>query len=295
MDESKPEEALVDFEKVVESFEKNEIPKDIHEAAMAYALKGDALHRLNRCNEALFAYDEMVRRFEVFETPNILQWIAKALFNKGTLLDRMQRTDDALVAYEDLVSRFGENEATSLHWWSENALLRKAEIELRYQRYEEAAKTAGRILEQHRPASPEKRVRSHLIRGTAALACDDRSWCESDVEAAFALLPEIGSLPKAVLDELASCGVALGPERMCELIRGSPSADILLPLTTALELELGLDPQSGARGEGKSPRTFGEDLARAEGSGEPTCRVEAKVVSGAGHTGAGADRCLIRA
>ena len=30
---------------------------------------------------------------------------------------------------------------------------------------------------------------------------------------------------------------------MCELIKGSPAADVLLPLTTALELNLGLEPR----------------------------------------------------
>ena len=57
------------------------------------------------------------------------------------------------------------------------------------------------------------------------------------------LLPEIGSLPKAVLGELTSCSIALGPELMCELIKESPAADLLLPLTTALEVELGLEPR----------------------------------------------------
>ena len=238
---NRTDEALTDFEKVVESFEKNEIPKNIHEAAMAHVQKGVALHRLCRHNEALISYDETVRRFGEFETPSVLNWVATALFNKGILLDRMQRPLDALVAYDDLVCRFGENEAASLHLWSENALLRKAEIELRYHRYEEAAKTASRILEQHRPASPEKRVRSHLIRAKATSEGGNTSGCEGDVEAALALLAESGSIPRENLDTLAFFGVALGPERMCELIKASPSADLLLPLATALELELGLE------------------------------------------------------
>ena len=237
------EDALVHFEKVVENFKKNEIPGNTHEAAMAYVQKGNALRRLGRHDEALIAYDETVHRFGEFETPNVLQWVATALFNKGNLLDKMLRPDDAVVAYDDLVCRFSENEAASLHSWSETALLKKAEIEIRSERYDAAAKTAGRILDQYRPASPEKRIRSHLIRAKAALACEDRPGCERDVEAGLALLPEIGSLPKAVLDELTSCGVTLGPELMCGLIKGSPAADILLPLTTALELELGLEPR----------------------------------------------------
>ena len=37
--------------------------------------------------------------------------------------------------------------------------------------------------------------------------------------------------------------VDLGPARMRELIQASPSANLLLPLTTALERELGLEPR----------------------------------------------------
>ena len=240
---NRTEDALADFERVVDSYEKNEIPGNIHEAAMAYVQKGNTLRRLSRSTDALTAYDETVRRFGKSETPNVLQWVAKALVSKGILLDRMDRPDDALAAYDDAVRRFGENEASSLHSWSENALLRTAEIELRHQRYEAAAKTAGRILDPHQPASPEKRVRSHLIRAKANSAGGNASGCEGDVEAVLTLLAESGSIPREDLDALAFFGVALGPERMCELIKASPSADLLLPLTTALELELGLEPR----------------------------------------------------
>ena len=42
---------------------------------------------------------------------------------------------------------------------------------------------------------------------------------------------------------LLEFAVALGPQRMCELIKASPSPHLLLPLTTALEREPGLEPR----------------------------------------------------
>ena len=42
---------------------------------------------------------------------------------------------------------------------------------------------------------------------------------------------------------LLEFSVALGSQRMRELIQASPSAQLLLPLTTALERELGLEPR----------------------------------------------------
>ena len=75
------------------------------------------------------------------------------------------------------------------------------------------------------------------------MAGGDGAACEQDVEAVLGLLPEIDYLRKTSLAELVFLSVALGPKRMCEIIKGSPAADILLPLTTALELELGLEPR----------------------------------------------------
>ena len=57
------------------------------------------------------------------------------------------------------------------------------------------------------------------------------------------ILPELDSLPSAVLDALMEFSIDLGPARMRELIQASPSSDLLLPLTTALEWELGLEPR----------------------------------------------------
>ena len=42
---------------------------------------------------------------------------------------------------------------------------------------------------------------------------------------------------------LLDFSVALGPQRMCELIQASPSRHLLLPLKTALEREIGLEPR----------------------------------------------------
>ena len=82
-----------------------------------------------------------------------------------------------------------------------------------------------------------------MIRAKATLAGGNRFACERDIEAVLTLLRKIDSLPPEALDTLIYFSVELGPERMCELIQTSPSANLLLPLTTALERELGLEPR----------------------------------------------------
>ena len=57
------------------------------------------------------------------------------------------------------------------------------------------------------------------------------------------ILPELDSLPEDGPDALMKFSIDLGPARMRELIQASPVADLLSPLTTALEWELGLAPR----------------------------------------------------
>ena len=51
--------------------------------------------------------------------------------------------------------------------------------------------------------------------------------------------------------------VELGSEQLRDLIVASPAADLLLPLTTALELELGLEPRVA-----KEVEEVAEDIRR---------------------------------
>ena len=53
----------------------------------------------------------------------------------------------------------------------------------------------------------------------------------------------VPSVPRHVLEALADLAVGVGPEKMCNLIKSSPAGDLLLPLRTALERELGLEPR----------------------------------------------------
>ena len=284
---SRPQDALAAFDEMVRRFGKDETPTLVHQVARARVMKGLMLERLELPNEALVAFDEVIRRFGEGEDPLLLRQVAFALVSKGLVLRSLNRTGDALHTYGELIRRFGKNESLEIRGWVEDALLGVAAIELKSERYGAAAKKAGRILERCQPVSPEKRVQAHLVRAKAAFADDDQSACARDVEATLALLPDLGSLPKAVLDALTFFSAALGAERMCELIKGSPSADLLLPLTTALELELGLEPRVA-----QEVKEVAEDIRRdlatmreatTDGSGE------AKVVS-VTDTGSGAGR-----
>ena len=233
--------------------------------------RGGALVALHRPQDALEARHEVVRRFDGNENPAILERVATALTNKGYVLGALSRPQDALDAYDEVVRRFGDSEIPALIMSVGVALLGRADVEIERRHYEEAAETATRVIERRRGA-PEQRFQGHVVRARAILAGGgDRSACEHDVEAVLALLPELGPIPREAVMVLLDFSVVLGPQRMCELIQASPSPHLLLPLTTALERELGREPRV-AREVDEVARDIQRTLAELRASRAP--RVE---------------------
>ena len=142
-----------------------------------------------------------------------------------------------------MVRRFGESDSSVFSLEVKEALLRRADVEIKTRQYEKAVETAGRVINRRHRGSSEQQLRGHIIRAKALLAGADRSAGEHAVEAVLTLLPELGFISRDGLMALMDFSVDLGPQRMRELIQTSPSAPLLLPLTTALERELGHEPR----------------------------------------------------
>ncbi len=239
----RPQDALEAYDEVVRRFGESETPALLERAASALLNKGAVLGELNRPQDALEACNEMVRRFGRSESPALLERVARALLNSGAVLDALNRPQDALEAYDEVVRRFGESDSPVFSVEVKEALLRRANIEIQNRQYEKAVETAGRAINRRHTGSPELQLRGHVIRAKALLAGGDRSACEHAVEEVLALLPELGSISSEGIMALMDFSVDLGPQRMRELIQTSPSAHLLLPLTTALERELGHEPR----------------------------------------------------
>ncbi len=241
---NRPEEALTAYDEVLRRFGESETPALLEAVAKALFNKGATLGGLNRPEEALTACDEVLRRFGESETPALLEGVAKALVNKGVALGTLDRSEEALTACDDVVRRFGESEYPILRMWTEIALLNKADLELASQRYDSAIETVDRALDQHLASPPQNRWWGHLIRAEAILASGDPSACEQDITAILAALPGLSALfLERILGALMAFSIEIGSARMRELIRASSAADLLLPLTTALEREMGLQPR----------------------------------------------------
>ena len=237
------ENALAVCEEVVRRFEASETPVLRERVAKALVGKGVALGRLNRLEEVLGVNDEVVHRFGESESPILAESVARALANKGVALGALNRPDEALAVWEEVVRRCDGKESPGLRVLKGRALVTKADIELGRRQYDAAIDAVGRAFDQHDAGSAENRWLGHIIRAKAHAAKGDSRGTGQDIEAMLAILPELGVLPKANLDALVMFSGVLGPARMLELIKASPSATLLLPLKTALERELGLEPR----------------------------------------------------
>ena len=237
------EEAIAAYDVMVCRFGTSDASSLREMVAAAVFWKGMMLDALNRPEEAMAACEEVVDQFGASDAPAFSEWTAKALLKKGDILRKLNRPEEALAAHDAAARRFKALEHPALGALAEQLFLEKAEIEHRCGRHETAIETAGRAIEQLATVSSEARLRGHLIRVRATLASGDPSRGEPDIEAILAILPELGALPKDVLHALMAFSTAIGPERMSACIRTSPSASLLLPLTTALERDLGLEPR----------------------------------------------------
>ncbi len=251
------EEALSASSRLVDRFGQCEAPKIVEQVAIALENKTDALLRLNRLEEALDVSNEVIRRFGGNHAPEILDAVATTLVNKATALFRLYRVEEALEVWSEVERRFGADESSRMQDLVKVALLGQAAVELVKGRTAPAIAAVDGMFQKRGARSPEIDWLAHMLRAEARLAGGDVAAGVGDVEAMLAVLPRLDAFPKEVLDGLSRIAVALGEERTRDLIQASPAADLLLPLTTALEKSLGEEPRVA-----KEVEEVAEDIRR---------------------------------
>ena len=178
--------------------------------ATALVNKGVVLGALDRPEEVLAACGEVLRRFGGSDAPLLLEVVAKALVNKEAALGALGRLEEVLATCEEVLRRFGGSDAPPLLGQVAKALVNKGVALGALGRPEEVLATCEEAL---------------------------RRFGGSD---ASKLLEQV---MKALVSTLMRASVDLGPARVRDAIQASPVADLLLPLTTALEREMGLEPR----------------------------------------------------
>ena len=250
-------EALAAWGDLLQRFNKREATANFESVAMALANTGNALAKLNRPNEALAAWDKLFKGFRVSDSRTKQVLVASCLLRKGKALVELNRPEEAFQVWDEIVHRFAVSPVGTLRTAAERALLNKAAFDLASGRTEAAIATVDRVFELNIAGLQVSPWRGHLIRARAHLADGNPASGVQDVEHLLMILSLLDELPKEALDGL--CGLAgdLGFEQMRDLITASPVAILLLPLTTALEKEMGLEPRVS-----KEVEEVAEDIRR---------------------------------
>ena len=243
LDLKQPEESMAVSEEVLNRLELSDDPSLLRFVGRALISKGIALRSLDRVEDELSVWDEVVRRFGDAENSELQEQMGRALLLKGRTLDKMSRSDDGLIARRDLVARFGSSKLSTLQGLVQVSLGEIADTEVMRGHYDGAIEAAGQLLHKTGTVSDENRWQAHSVRAAAMIAKGNAPESERDIRAVLEILPELDELPSDAIRDLISLSLQLSVERMSELIQESPSKVVLMPLTTALEQELGRRPR----------------------------------------------------
>ena len=221
------------------------------EAVSALIGKGMLLGELKRNAEALEVYDQVVRQFGASPVPVIVEGVAHALAHKGALLTAQRRFAEALQVYSDMAHRFAGIDTPQIEAKVAAALVARSVILAAWNRLPEAVEVCDEVVRRYRfskaPDVITQVARALVLKGTSLLERNsssvDRAACGRDLDTLLEIHPWRDDLPPAVLQAVIGFGARLEPARALEQIQASPAAHLLLPLETALQQDMGLNPR----------------------------------------------------
>ena len=248
----------------------------------ALALRALLLGEMEQTVQEMATYDEMERLFgsgEAFPSL-VLVVFAKARLSKAARLSRLERWDESIAECDRLVVHFGESLAADLWETVGSGMLLKSsalgvlgrsleqrstcdEVLCRLDRHDRLA-SAGKTPECDKRTLVGLRVEAHQLRLLSCFGLRDIPAALVDIRAVLRILSQLEAVPGGLIETLVSASLVLGFDQMVTLIRESPSADRLLPLTTALELEMGLYPRVAIEIQ-QVAEDIQRDLARLHG------------------------------
>ena len=135
---------------------------------------------------------------------------------KSAILSVLGRTSEHLAACRELLSQ--------LDWHDRQALI-------------------GEVADYHAEAVVSLRVETWEIRALTYIKEGDAVAAAEDVRAILRTLPHLATMPTRTIRFMLIASAVLGADRIVMLIQESPSAALLLPLITALELDMGVEPR----------------------------------------------------
>ncbi len=209
--------------------------------AMAWAGKARVLASSSNEEMVHQAYDTVIERFARASPTEPAETVARVLLSKGNLLSSETRFRESLEVYNQLVNRYGDSDSSTLRELVGYGLIGRSNSELSLGRAAAAATTAGKAHQIASADDSDLAIASVLQRALAHLVGGNVEDCEAVLAAMLGLLPKFPSVTSPAIEGLIGFTAQMGPRPVLELLQESPSEDLLLPLTTALRMELGIE------------------------------------------------------
>ena len=228
--------------------------------AMTLMVKGAMSGETAEWDEALAVCDDALRRFGDSDVPKVIEQVAVAFVIKATVLGELDRREEALAACDEVLRRFDDGRVPLLAGQVARALVIKGAVLGELNRTDEALAVCDEVFDRFGGSDAPNllaQAADALVNKSIVLASLSRPAPPRDIAELLAILPKIDS-PTSAIGALIRSSVDHGPEQMREWIQASPAAELLLPLTTALEREIGLAPRVP-----KEVSEVAEDIRRA--------------------------------
>ncbi len=264
--EKRNEEVIATSDEAFQKFETTRSPALRGALAATLINKIGCLHELGRPREGLAACDKLIDCFGTGGPPQVSISLAAAFLARGLMQGELGQLDDELDAYDDVVRRFGSSESVPILSIVAHTLFGKAGKLGIMKRWRESIDVCDQVVCRFEGAASSELldivVRTLLLKisvlGVLGRTEDQRSTFDQVLSR---ILPRLNSISKWTLESLMHASLELGIDRSAVLIRKSPSADRLLALTTALELEMGMQPRVAVEVQ-EVARDILRDLAR---------------------------------
>ena len=213
--------------------------------AIAHVIKSTVPGQSGEWDEALAVCDEVLRRFGDSDAPKVVEQVAVALIIKATVLGELGRREEALAACDEVLRRFNDGRVPLLPGQVARALVIKGAVLGELNRTDEALTICDEVFDRFGGSDAPlllAQAADALVNKSIILTNLSRPAPPRDIAELLAILPKIDS-PTSAIGALMRFSVDHGPEQMREWIQASPAAELLWPLTTALEREMGLNPR----------------------------------------------------
>ena len=239
-------EAIAIFDQVADKLRMSKVAGGQQQRAAALLNKVLRLNLAGRYPEVIRACDQMLTSFGASRDPAVVVMLGTALDSKGRAWAQLGNAPEAVYSYDQALDRFATLPKTELTELVADTTHRKGLALMQSQNPDEAVDVFDAVVAMSASAdatSMASKATNALLSKAAALLLRGKNLPESDFTLLLTCLVKEGELRPGLIQALTQLAVIFGVSRALELIQASPAAGLLLPLVTALQQELGQEPQ----------------------------------------------------